>query len=114
MLIKRSLEYGVWIYDTFYIGTVMNNICPSNIILTLLLPAQYYQNCQATFCHCEHLWVKQSFEGEIISETNSPLQIFFSCMLKSQNTQILFTYFTVYVMQLEGYSSESSLEVRIL
>ena len=47
--LTKYLKRSCWCFGEF-----LNNIFPSTIFSTLLLPARFHQNCQAAFDHCEH------------------------------------------------------------
>ena len=39
------------------VGNILVNISPSNIFFTILLPARFHQNCEASFGRREYYWV---------------------------------------------------------
>ena len=45
----RNVLQNIW---RGIVGSVIDNIFPSNIFPTLLFPARFHQNCQAAFGHC--------------------------------------------------------------
>ena len=72
------------------VGNVLVKISLSNILLTLLLPARFHQNCQAAFGCCEHCWVKlfHDFISEsLILKLNIMLLV--ACLANQNDTKNL-------------------------